>query len=781
MNKLTTLAGALTIAAALAMTTTSCSSENDIVENSVQTTATSTMHVTVGAGISDGTITRATVDDSQTDINGKTLRTLKFTEGDQLFVHYNGEIEVNGITYGYDIYGTLTTTSSNIGEDGLTAQFSGNLTVNKWFAFPSEGEIPDPDLSKLDGYAMLILADHGSSIVREEDPDHYSYNYCDGFTATETLNEVIARHSLVEGVIDASQNVTLTAKSCILNCTVTGLEASTAYDVRMAMGADPVSITTDGEGKLKFVFWTRIEEDPEHNVLPMGFAFYIGNNKRMLTGEKTLAAGKVYNVTRAAVDFTPLTVTDNLTDKTVEPEWGSYYFKDAADITVTGVGEGETIRLSGSNNTVTLSGVTAMSHNEFIYGEGKGEGEGERGTLNIVLSGTNSITITDPEGGIAIDAFGNNLKLSGNGTLTVTVHRNDFYGLRGNNYAYNGDDPNTPDTNGDASVLADDGYLVSRSERTDNADGTYTWTYTVSQLVTFSLNAVTKKDGNGVKYYAAQDGQTLTGYFDDEYGNNEEGYITIADGATVTLAGVDIQAPDGCDHAAIHCLGDATIILDHKTIDNGENNVVNAGTDDNSSSPAIYVPAGKTLTISGTDDLVARGSNSAGIGGGAFYDCGNIEITGGNIVAIGGYEGGAGIGSGLSGQCGNITISGGTIEATGGSNAAGIGCGSSGQCGNITISGGTIEATGDSSAAGIGCGSSGYCGNITITDGITQVLARKGTSTTYYIYGRSGDYRTVTISGVTMTDDELLYRSAGEIGNLWLDYFDQETLRLSHQ
>ena len=473
MNKLTTLAGALTIAAALAMTTTSCSSENDIVENAVQPTATSTMHVTVGAGISDGTITRATVDDSETDRNGKPLRTLKFTKGDQLDVRYNGEIEVNGIRYGYDVYGTLTTTSSNIGDDGLTAQFSGDLTIKKWRTREGDGEIPDPDLSKLYNYAMLIPANHGSSIVREEFPDdprgYYQYNYHNGFTATETLNEVIARHSLVEGEIDASQNVTLTAKSCILNCTVTGLEASMAYDVRMAKDADPVSITTDGDGNLKFVFWTRVMNES------MGFAFYIGNNKRMLTGEKTLTAGKVYNVTRAAVDFTPLTVTDNVTGNTVEPMKGDYYgFKDAANITVTGVGEGETISLFAANNTVTLSGVTATSYNEFIYGEGDGGG-----TLNIVLSGTNSITITDSEGGIAIDAFGNSLKLSGNGTLTVTVYRNDYYGLMGNNYAYYGGDPAS--TNGDASVLAADGYTVTRSDRTDNADGTHTWTYTVEQ------------------------------------------------------------------------------------------------------------------------------------------------------------------------------------------------------------------------------------------------------------------------------------------------------------
>ena len=474
MNKMMKMTGWIVMVAALAMTFSACSNDNNEIDEPIQPKGTiTTMYMTVGAGIRNEITPRAMVDDSQMDVNGKPLRTLKFTEGDQLDVRYNGEIEVNGIMYGYNVYGTLAI--SNIGADGLTAQFSGDLTINKWFAYPGEGEIPDPDLSQLDGYAMLIPADHGSSLVREEFPDdprgegYYQYNYHNGFTATETLNEVIARHSLVEGEIDASQNVTLTAKSCILNCTVTGLKASTAYDVRMAKDADPVSITTDGDGNLKFVFWTRVMNES------MGFAFYIGNNKRMLTGEKTLTAGKVYNVTRAAVDFTPLTVTDNVTGNTVEPMKGDYYgFKDAADITVTGVGEGETISLFASDNIVTLNDVTSTSYNMFIVSSGE-----DGGTLNIVLSGTNSITITDPDGGIAIDAFGNNLKLSGNGTLTVTVYRNDYYGLMGNNYAYYGGDPAS--TNGDASVLAADGYTVTRSARTDNADGTHTWTYTVEQ------------------------------------------------------------------------------------------------------------------------------------------------------------------------------------------------------------------------------------------------------------------------------------------------------------
>ena len=57
--------------------------------------------------------------------------------------------------------------------------------------------------------------------------------------------------------------------------------------------------------------------------------------------------------------------------------------------------------------------------------------------------------------------------------LTVTVSYAGRYGLYAtSNY--------NDDNNSDASVLAADGYTVSRSDVTNNGDGTYTWTYTVA-------------------------------------------------------------------------------------------------------------------------------------------------------------------------------------------------------------------------------------------------------------------------------------------------------------
>ena len=203
--------------------------------------------------------------------------------------------------------------------------------------------------------------------------------------------------------------------------------------------------------------------------------------------------------------------------------------------------------------------------------------------------------------------------------------------------------------------------------------------------------------------------------------------ITIADGATVVLRDVSINA-DGRNRsstpwAGITCLGDATIIL------------VGASTVKGCYEywPGIYVPENKTLTITGDGSLTAAGGRfyGAGIGGGygSGGACGNIGITGGAITAAGGGFA-AGIGSGYQSSCENVFVAGGSVTASGGSGAAGIGGGYDGNCGNIGITGGSVDATGGSNAAGIGSGCcyeyGGYCHFIYIGSDITRVVATCG-------------------------------------------------------
>ena len=238
--------------------------------------------------------------------------------------------------------------------------------------------------------------------------------------------------------------------------------------------------------------------------------------------------------------------------------------------------------------------------------------------------------------------------------------------------------------------------------------------------------------------------------------------ITINEGATVTLQGINIQSKWA---VPISCVGSSTII-----IADGSSNTV---TSTSAYYAAIYAGnPGSTLTIkggtAGTGILVADStSQGSGAGIGASYsnsprECGNIVIEGGVIRAM--SQDGAGIGgssdaksgditikggnvlatsisdnSGIGGGAGNITISGGTVVASGGRLCAGIGSGRSGEgdsskVGNITIRGGTVRATGGGGAAGIGTGKGHVCGAISITGGDVVATA----VTDQYFSGQAG-------------------------------------------
>lgn len=151
--------------------------------------------------------------------------------------------------------------------------------------------------------------------------------------------------------------------------------------------------------------------------------------------------------------------------------------------------------------------------------------------VTIELTGDNSITCDTY---YAINSTGN-LRFSCTGssaTLTVTASHCDFCGLFGDsNYtqrtgggAYNYY-PTTTELDV-TSQLAASGYTVTRSARTDNADGTYTWTYTVAPALgylyysdgTYSSTLIDGKTPIGVIAYLDQPGPD-----DDEITEKSQG------------------------------------------------------------------------------------------------------------------------------------------------------------------------------------------------------------------------------------------------------------------
>ncbi len=194
-------------------------------------------------------------------------------------------------------------------------------------------------------------------------------------------------------------------------------------------------------------------------------------------------------------------------------------------------------------------------------------------------------------------------------------------------------------------------------------------------------------------------------------GKSDKNTVTIeaenkGDKVEVTLKDVNIEATGGKAAVSVTGSGNTTIELDgdNKLSGSGEHAALEHNQTVDSEK---NVTSGK-LTIQDDNDkagsLTATGGiqNGAGIGAGGYrVSSGKIEITGGDITAVGGKSA-AGIGGSGRGNA-DITISGGTIRATGGDQAAGIGGGTSGN-GKVTITGDAVieESIGGSSGEGAG-------------------------------------------------------------------------------
>ena len=412
------------------------------------------------------------------------------------------------------------------------------------------------------------------------------------------------------------------------------------------------------------------------------------------------------------------TITWTSVDAAVTPNSNNLYDvygpgrNTPSEITISGISTGYRFYMNGGA-TIHLNNLTAtFDDQEFIFSDGN---------LNLDISGANNITCKNFSPTVIVNGT---LKLSGIGTLTVTANNNDYYGIFTSNYdGFNNTDP---------SVLAATGYTVLRSDATSNADGTYTWMYTVAPTAIIkNLAAVTE--------LTAADGDMLTGKLGGSEASNT-GNVKIAAGATVTLLDVDItavKADNSNPMACIECLGDATIIL------SGSSKLkATYGT----FKPAILIPSGHKLTIKGSGSIEAEGYG-AGIGGGNDDDCGNIEILSGDITARS-FTLGAGIGSGDSHSCGTITIKGGNVTAIGSALGSGIGSGNGGSCGGISIEGGNVTATG-AYGAGIGSGRNGSCGDISITGGNVTAKSTMGAGIGK---GYDGSCSKVTIGGTMYYD-----------------------------
>lgn len=754
MKKICVFRVALSFMAA-ALVLSSCAREDIVPEGSETSEVVAGVTIPYTVTVSGEPETRATVDGNMT--------TLRFAEGDKLYITgYDSQWTPN-------IKGVLDI-QTGVGESS-GATFSGNLT------YTGKDKMPDDFFL----FATLVSAQQkvGKEVSVSEQGEvrvNYPQNeYC------ETVEEAVQRYSNLAGLTSYSMNsFTLNQRTTFLSFeiifedgTPAGTEVSAAVTIDRNNGPlCTANVTTREEGgKVVARF-----------VLPL--AIPILRNASVKLDERDAAPfgetsmvldGKVYYISKT-LDFvgsmasTPLTV-EALTAGTVKVNIdgtlssGMKYSVNGGEKTLitnstdVNVRAGDRVQFYGNGTATQVYGgnpaVKIQGSEDFtckVYGNIMSlldeEGFVNKTDLpdqNFVFSGLfmDNIALTDASG----------LRMYAT-KLTQACYLGMFQGCTALRTA-----PNLP-----ATSLAPECYLnmfqgctnlssvkcLATSGITGN-DSTLDWLDGVATTGTFYADSesrwplgtsgiprgwtVAYSDDCIINDYAnvdlsaltinfcAVNGQTLTGTTSGRH------KITIADGATVTLAGVTIYGVDDTRYlwAGINLEGDGTIVLKDGT--------TNTVWGSHEKRPGIHVPVGKTLTIkgeaAGTGALTANGAHyGAGIGGGDNVSCGNIVIRGGVITAKGGAFS-AGIGSGEGeresySHCGNIDILGGTVTAIGGEWAAGIGSGSGGRfsnrstCGNIFIAKTVTSVTatkGRSAPFSIGPGQGGTCGTVTVEPG----------------------------------------------------------------
>ena len=623
--------GWLVVAAVLVMGFVACTNEDSLTDAPAGPQNAQKVHITVGASIADDATTRSEIDATQTDANGKAIRTLKFTEGDKLYVYAMYDIvfdDTNYQLYPSFIAGMLEIDPASI-TDGKSASFTGDLTTYEWDPDQDKyvetdhvfnNEDPLVDCAEVCEYptgyfqqgvppegvfAQLVHAGSEATFDVEDDPEEYDfcstfwYHFTNfSYLASDIETYLTSRLEVMANTYDKINHrfaLSSPAETAIFNCVISGLLPNTDYSVDIGDqygSRTPGKVKTDGAGIAQFVADFYEDGWGEEKPYRITLKDYTNPDYNIPLGTRTLEK-KIYNVARMWNGEAFVSGTD-LSTKT-----GSYTAQNGEMLTgVFGAGDKQNWNVKIADGaTVILNGVDITNVKEV--NNDRKSGIECLGDATIILSGTNTVK---------------------NGSYykpAILVHSGKTLTIRGS------------------------GKLIADAS---------------------SSNAAGIGGGN-----------------DDDCGN------IIIEGGDITATGAGYSAGFGGGYR--HSCGTIEIRGGNVTATGGFGAGIGSG--NNGSCGAITISGGN-VTATGGD---GAGIGSGYASNGSTSTCGAITISGGIVTATGGF--GAGIGSGWaysgSSTCGAITISNTVTKVTARKGAAdcSIGKGNGGTCGTVTI-GGTV-------------------------------------------------------------------------------------------
>ena len=614
VKQLKTILSALAIAVALLAANTACTSEgadNTVPEQPQQpdTPSTGGITITVGAGISDDVAQVRSVVAME---DGK--RALHFTNGDKLYVYGN-------LPSGYYLVGTLDIDASSISASGKSANFSGTIKVYNSadvdvdtypFTDPS-----DPLADCVSATAHLFHKDMKADIYTIQANHTLVYNTAKAFAAdVETLMKTVLK---VSGDYDKSnKKFSLGSTDAILNCTLSGLAASTSYKVKLNSASSPVatydfSTNAGGDGNVAFVAsvgsYARIL-----NILQSDGTTPVGN---IDLGTLSFTA-KVYNVSRYWLDPNFVKFTDLAKVTSHEAKNGEV---------LTGVlGGGAT----NTGNVKIETGATVVLHNVEITsvdpsGSKQYAGIDCEGDATIILSGTNKVKGGASNRPAIYIPKDKTLTLRGSGLLKATGTENGA-AIGGGYNLYGHDDC--------GNIVIEGGHISAAAGTSSAAIGSGYHRSCGTITITGGTVKATS-DGRGAAIGSGETGSC--------------GTISIS-GGTVTANSDGTGAAIGSGYNSATC---GTIGISGGTVTATSTGIgAGIGSGKGSSCTGISI-TGRTVEASGTA--------GAGIGSGSDpgTSCGPVTITSG-VTSVKAQKTTAtcSIGKGYGASCGTVTIGG---------------------------------------------------------------------------------------------------------------------------
>ena len=256
--------------------TTACSNNDDEIVNTENPASTKGYALPVTVNVTrGGDATRATFDGSK----------LNFSAGDKLFVGGN-----------YDDWNKRF--AGTLDYDAESGKFKGTIYTQDDTYKTYEDLFGNSDYT----IATLLPAgykDHGYLVINTNDPDAQYDDFI------EESNEYTLATSKADGVAQFSyekssyydDGFALSPENAILNFTITGLAASTSVNVSLKSMAYNITgtVTTDASGTATFAAGINDGLNLQPFSLTVG-----GKNITIVSSDKVVEAGKIYNISRSA-------------------------------------------------------------------------------------------------------------------------------------------------------------------------------------------------------------------------------------------------------------------------------------------------------------------------------------------------------------------------------------------------------------------------------------------------------------------------------------------------